>query len=202
VAEVLGAPLCLAAVLSFSGGFGKIRRPLLLSISLERAGLFSAYWFVRLVASVEIGVGVLALVLPNRYTAACLAVLFLVFGMYILWLLLSGEPGLSCGCSSNLEVRPTVGHALFNLALATACGLAASVGPVSLVTVIRSAPEVAPIFVLALGSAWLLAETMIEYLPQLAPLTGGERRERGERREQYLASKFQEFRISAKEGAE
>jgi hypothetical protein len=191
VADVLGAPLCLAAVLSFTAGFGKIRRPLPLSISLERAGLFSSYWFVRLIAAGEIGLGTLAFVLPNRYTTAALATLFLVFVMYILRLVMSGLPGLSCGCSSNLDVRPTLGHALFNLALASACGLAAYFGPVTVVTVLHRAPDLAPILALALGSAWLLAESMIEYLPQLGPLP------RGEQSEHDPKSPLQEYRLSA-----
>ena len=122
--------LVVVAVLLVIAGAAKLRNPQLAHAALETAGLPGGIAAVRLAGAVEIAVGAVCIVRPDRVAELGLAALYLIFAVVVARQIRSGsEPG-SCGCLGGIDAPPAWAHVGLNLA-ATAVGCAAAIAGTS-----------------------------------------------------------------------
>lgn len=107
----LAGPYLAAAGLLVLAGVPKLRDPMPLVRALRSAGWPSGRRLVRLVAGVEVVVGVAAVVRPSRPTALLLAISYAVFTAFVVVALRRGGVLASCGCFGRADTPPTIAHA-------------------------------------------------------------------------------------------
>jgi hypothetical protein len=115
-------PYLAAAALLVVAGAAKVHRPgdLGTAAPIGAAG-------VRALAAIEVAVGVAAIAHPSTLTAAGVALSYLGFAGYVLWLRAQGNPLATCGCFGAVDTAPTRAHVAVDLGLAlAAAGVAVS----------------------------------------------------------------------------
>ena len=106
-------PYLAAAVLLAVAGAAKVRDPGDLATAAPVGP-----GTVRLLAAVELVLGVVAVVRPTTTTAAAVAVSYAAFAAYVLWLRANGGPLATCGCFGAVDTAPTRTHVVVDVALA------------------------------------------------------------------------------------
>lgn len=133
------APLFfLAAGLLVVAGVGKMWRPRPTAQALYAAGLPGSEPAVRGLGLLEIFTGIVALMRPAPWNAVLVAVLYLVFGGFVAFLLWARPAATSCGCSGARETPPSWLHVTMNLAAAIVAFSVAFVGTSSIVDAARA----------------------------------------------------------------
>lgn len=118
-------PYLAAAVLLAVAGAAKVRDPGDLATAAPVGP-----GVVRVLAAVELVLGVVAVVRPSTVAAAAVAASYVAFATYVVWLRARGGPLATCGCFGAVDTAPTRAHVVVDLALAAAAaGVAA--GPVA-----------------------------------------------------------------------
>ena len=103
-----------AAFLVISGG-SKLWDPSPASKALADASLPAAPWLVRILGTVEVGIGLLCLAWPSAYVDGALAGMYLAFAGFLGYLLRENPKASSCGCAGKQDVPPNPVHAAFDL---------------------------------------------------------------------------------------
>jgi hypothetical protein len=82
---------------------------------------------VRTLAAAELVLGVVAIAHPTPLAAAGVALSYVAFAAYVVWLRAKGNPLATCGCFGAIDTAPTRAHVVVDLGLAiTAAAFAAS----------------------------------------------------------------------------
>jgi hypothetical protein len=124
----LVVPYAAAAVLLGVAGVPKVRDPGDLVRAVRSVGMPFGRRSVRAFAVAEVVVAVAALVVPNRLTAALLAMMYAGFTAFVVAALRRGGVLSSCGCFGKADTPPTRAHALVTGA-ASVTGLLVAVDP-------------------------------------------------------------------------
>ena len=116
--SVLVVPFAAAAVLLVVAGAPKVLDPGDLHRAVRSVGMPVGRNVVRAFALLEVVVGLAALAVPGRATAALLAVLYAGFTAFVVVALRRGGVLSSCGCFGKADTPPTWAHALLTGAAA------------------------------------------------------------------------------------
>ena len=108
----LAVPYAAAAVLLAVAGVPKVRDPGDLVRAVRSVGMPFGRNAVRAFAAAEVVVAVAALAVPNRLTAALLALMYAGFTAFVVTALRRGGVLSSCGCFGKADTPPTRAHAL------------------------------------------------------------------------------------------
>lgn len=155
MADVLTAPLAIAALVLVVAGVAKLRAPAPAARALRELGLPAGSPAIRVFAGVEVALGVWALVSPAGATGIALACCYAVFAA--LALLLATHRA-ACGCFGEDDFPASTFQALVSGVLAVACAAAAIWPPHAVLD--RPAGQVA---VLALGIAACAYAAVLAY---------------------------------------
>lgn len=123
----LTAPFLAASALLVGAGVPKLGDPMPLVRALRSTGLPAGRTLVRLVAAVEVALGLWALVRPGALNAVLVCAAYLVFTWFVARALRRGGVLGSCGCFGKADTPPTRSHLLVTgglAALAAAVALA------------------------------------------------------------------------------
>lgn len=189
---ILAPLLYIAAGFLLISGIAKFRRPTPTSSALRNAGFPSSVVVVRLIGAAEFAVGTLCLASPSRLLSFALGTLYLSFAAFLVYLLQVKPEAQSCGCMGSREVPPSRLHIGLNLFAGVVGFSAGFFHTLSLLSLIRAEPAVAPALLfgcLGLGyffwvaindlpSAWASYSSVLA--PIRRPLTARERDEREE----------------------
>jgi len=118
---------------------------------------------IRTLALAEAGLGLAAAVTPHRTLAAAVALSYLVFAVFILFVRLRHGPLASCGCFSTPDTPATWFHVAANLALAsTAAAVGASGSSEPLFPLLARQPlDGVPLVASCAVATWLLLLTLV-----------------------------------------
>jgi hypothetical protein len=112
------APYLAAIALLGAAGVVKAIRPAETANALSAAGLPLGRAWVRAGAVGEVGVAVLAFVVPGTVTGAVVAIAYGLFAAFIVVAIQRGWALTSCGCFGRPDSPPTVAHAVLNVGAA------------------------------------------------------------------------------------
>ena len=122
MADVLTAPLAVAALVLVIAGIAKLRAPAPAAGALRELGVPAAAPAIRALAAGEIALGVWALATPTSIAALALACCYAAFSV-ISWLLAGRRA--ACGCFGEADFPASRAQALLSAVLAVACAAAA-----------------------------------------------------------------------------
>jgi hypothetical protein len=123
--EILTPVLYVAAAFLVTSGGGKLWDPSPASMALAEARLPASHVLVRILGTVEVGIGVLCLVRPSAYVNGSLAGMYLAFAGFLGYLLRENPQASSCGCAGKRQVRPNPVHAVLDLVVVAVAAAAA-----------------------------------------------------------------------------
>jgi hypothetical protein len=123
MADLLTAPLAVAALVLVVAGVAKLRAPAPAAAALRELGLPAGRPLIRVFALFEIALGGWVLASPGGPAAAAVAGCYVVFA--VLALLLARHRA-ACGCFGEAEFPASRLQALISAALAAACAAAAA----------------------------------------------------------------------------
>jgi hypothetical protein len=123
----LAGPFAIVALVLAVGGAFKVRDPAPTADMLGRLGLPRSRLLARGSGIIEIVVGLTAVVVGGRWSAAVVATLYLVFAA-VTARLLHVAPSASCGCFGQLSSSASVVHVAANLVAAVVALVALLVG--------------------------------------------------------------------------
>ena len=165
--HALAGPYLAAAVLLAAAGAAKLRDPLPLVRALRSARLPGSSGLVRVLAAAELVLGVLAVVLGSRATAALVCASYLAFTGFVLLARRRGGVLASCGCFGRSDTPPTATHVVVTAALAAGAA-AVCVRPLGPLTgVLDAAPAAGLPLVLATAAVAVSAYLVLALLPLL-----------------------------------
>lgn len=163
----VAGPYFAAVALLAAAGLAKLLRPRSTAQALRSAGLPGTLLLGRLLGAGELVVGVTALLVGDRLTAALVAAWYLGFALFALRLLALGEAA-HCGCFGEKDAPVTAIHVALNLTASVAAGLAAGWPVGSLRSVLTIQPWAGlPFLALVALLAWQAYATLA-LLPELA----------------------------------
>ena len=163
----LSGPFFIAAALLVLAGVPKITEPGDTVRAIRSVGLRTNSLSVRVLAVLEVVVGLAVISFGGPLPAALLTLLYAGFAGFIVLAIRRGGAIASCGCFGKTDTPPTYAHLVLNLS-AVGLGIAALLAPPGgLVDIIGDQPAFGVPFVgfVALG-AWLGYVTLA-LLPQL-----------------------------------
>lgn len=159
--ELIGPYLAASALLVVAGA-AKFARP----DGSARAFAPLVHWpfgrlrvIVRVAAAAEVGIGLVAIVLPRPLTAGLVAVSYLAFAIVVLVVRSRGGSLASCGCFGTPDTPATRLHVVVDLGLAGAAVTVAAVGPTtgSITSVLAHQPWAGvPLVLASAACAWLV----------------------------------------------
>jgi hypothetical protein len=126
MADVLTAPLAIAALVLIVAGVAKLRAPGPAAAALRELGLPAGQPLIRAFAAAEIALGIWALASPAGVAAIAMACCYAVFAAVALLL---ARRRAACGCFGETEFPASRLQAVLSALLAAAC-TAAAVWPV------------------------------------------------------------------------
>jgi hypothetical protein len=129
--QTWGAVYLAAAALLVAAGVPKVRDPLPLVRALRSVSLPAGRTSVRLLAAVEVAVGLLAVLRPSRPAAVLVAAAYALFTGFVLLALRRGGVLTSCGCFGRSDTPPTRVHVAVTAAFALAAAAVAADPPAS-----------------------------------------------------------------------
>jgi hypothetical protein len=127
--SLVGGPYLAAAGLLVLAGVPKLTDPMPLVRALRTARLPASRGLVRAVAASEVVLGVAAVAVPGRLTAAAVAVSYLTFSAFVALVLRRGGVLGSCGCFGRPDTPPTLAHLAVTLVLAVSAAALAAAPP-------------------------------------------------------------------------
>ena len=158
MADVLTAPLAVAALVLIVAGVAKLRAPAPAAAALHELGVTAAALSIRAFATGEIVLGVWALVAPTSVAAIALACCYVAFAVLAL-LLASRRAG--CGCFGEGDFPASRAQALLSAVLAVVSAAAAVWPPHGLVDRPAGQAVVLVIGIVASAYATVLAYTQL-----------------------------------------
>lgn len=171
--DALAGPYLASAALLVVAGVAKLLDPLPLVRALRSGGLpmrsAPAGALVRVVAAVEVLLGLLAVLTGSAPAAAGVAVSYAAFTAFVLVALRRGGVLASCGCFGKADTPPTAGHVVVTGALAVVAA-AVAVRPLGdLPTLLGDAPGAGlPLLVVTVAVA-ATCYLVLALLPGLSP---------------------------------
>jgi hypothetical protein len=165
--ELLAGPFLAAAGLLVLAGAPKLTDPMPLVRALRSAHLPASRGLVRVLAAVEVAVGVAGLVQPSRPTAGAVALSYLVFTAFVALVLRRGGVLGSCGCFGRPDTPPTAVHLAVTASFALAAG-AVAVSPPTVGAWSHLSPQVLVLVAFAALLGWL-AYVALAVLPTTTP---------------------------------
>lgn len=127
--DLAAGPYLAAAGLLVVAGVPKLSDPLPLVRALRQSGLPGSRLLVRAFAAVEVAVGVWAVVMPSRLSAALVAAAYLLFTVFVVRVLRRGGILGSCGCFGKPDTPATRTHAALTAAASLAAAIVAAAPP-------------------------------------------------------------------------
>lgn len=163
----LVGPLFIAAALLVLAGVPKIAEPGDTTRAIRSVGLPAADPAVRLLAVVEVAIGIAVIAFGGPAAAAMLGLLYAAFAGFILLAMRRGGAVASCGCFGKDDTPPTYGHLLLNLS-AAAVGIVAAFGGVGgLLDVLPDQPAAGIPFIGFVGLGAWFGYLVLTALPRL-----------------------------------
>jgi hypothetical protein len=147
---LLTAPLLVASVVLCMAGIAKLRAPDAASRALAGGRLPAGRGSVRLFALAELALGVFSLISPNRFTAAAVCLVFLLFT--VLSALLASRAS-SCGCFGADDAPATVFQSLLSAAFALAAAGACAWPPHGLQWITGRSPGLSAVLLGGIAAA-------------------------------------------------
>jgi len=152
---VITALLAISGLLLIAAGGLKVIAPEPATDALAVAGFPSHPVLVRLGASAEMALGMVALVWAGAIIEGLVALSFAAFAAFV-ELLRRRPDAPSCGCFGGEGEVPSLRHVMGNLLLAVGCAASAITHPPSMVALVRHEPITGAVFVVAVtAAAWL-----------------------------------------------
>jgi hypothetical protein len=161
----LSPALVVVAALLVIAGAAKLRNPQLARAAWETARLPGGIAAVRLAGAVEIAVGAVCIVRPDRVGELGVAGLYLVFAFVVASQLRSGSELTSCGCLGAIDAPPAWAHVGFNLTAAAVGCAAAIAGSSGLLQLAAEHPVGGLVVLLGTAAATRLAVVVFTDLP-------------------------------------
>jgi hypothetical protein len=127
--SLVGGPFLAAAGLLVVAGAPKLTDPMPLVRALRSARLPASRALVRVLAGLEVLVGLAAVARPGHLTAGAVALSYLTFTAFVALVLRRGGVLGSCGCFGRPDTPPTVAHLAVTALLAVAAGALAVAPP-------------------------------------------------------------------------
>jgi hypothetical protein len=158
MADVLTAPVAVAALVLVVAGVAKLRAPAPAAAALRELGLPAGQPLIRVFAVLEVALGSWALASPTGVAAIALAGCYVVFAAVALLL---AHRRAACGCFGESEFPASRLQALISALLAAACGAAALWAPHGIVDRPADQAVVLIIGIVACGYATVLAYTLL-----------------------------------------
>jgi hypothetical protein len=118
---------------------------------------------IRIGASLEVGLGVIAVVLPRSWSAAFVAASYFVFAGLVAYVRSRGGALASCGCFGTPDAPATLLHVVVDCVLAIAAAVVAIAAPThgSIVTALgHESLHGAPLLFVSAVGAWLTYLTL------------------------------------------
>jgi hypothetical protein len=162
----LGGPFLAAAGLLVLAGVPKLKDPMPLVRALRSARLPASRGLVRVLAAVEVLVGIGAIVHPGRATAAAVSASYLAFTAFVALTLRRGGVLGSCGCFGRPDTPPTPAHLAVTALLAATAGALSTTPPSAPLWALT--PEHVALVGFALLVGWL-AYLVMAVLPATTP---------------------------------
>lgn len=135
---MLDGPYLAGCLLMVAAGLAKVRRPhdtaRALAELITRPPLQLAFGTatiaVRVLAALELAVGLLGMWAPSSVSAGMVAGSYVGFSAFVLVALVRGGSLATCGCFAKVDTPPTVTHVVLTLVIAaSAATVAATAGP-------------------------------------------------------------------------
>jgi hypothetical protein len=136
---ILAAPFAAVAGLLAVAGAIKLLAPARQQAGAPAAGAPLGATGTRVAGALELGLGAVALVAPDRLVAALVAAAFAAFAAYSLRLVVAGDAS-DCGCFGVEGSGVGVGHVLLDLACAGVAAAAALEPPRAIASLVADAP--------------------------------------------------------------
>jgi hypothetical protein len=166
---LLIAPLFfLATSILVVAGVEKARRPRPTAQALYAAGLPGSQAGVRALGAAEIVIGGAALIRPAPWSAAAVAMLYLVFAGVVTFLLVARPGAASCGCTGSRETPPSWLHVGMNLAASCIAVGVAIVGAPSVANTVSTLGAAALPAAIGLATAGWLVSVVVAEVPGAA----------------------------------
>lgn len=164
---MLLTPLTTVAALLVLAGTGKLSGPETSASALAHAGLAVRAFPIRLLGSLEVGLGLTAIFAPSRVIAVAIAAVYTGFAVVTLRLLRAGGRG-GCGCFGARSAPAHPVHLALNL-VACAVATAAAAAPVAadLPGVVLSHPVAGGLLAASAAAATALAHRAYVAVPAL-----------------------------------
>jgi hypothetical protein len=118
---------------------------------------------IRIAATLEAGLGVVAAAVPRSVSAALVAASYIVFAGVVAYARSRGGALASCGCFGTPDTPATLVHVVVDLALAIAATLVAAAAPTfgTIITTLGHQPfDGVPLLVVSAIGAWLTYLTL------------------------------------------
>lgn len=129
--DIAAGPFLSAAGLLVVAGVPKLSDPLPLVRALRQAGMPAARLLVRAFAAGEVAVGIWAVLVPSRASAALVAAAYLLFTLFVVKVLRRGGIVGSCGCFGKPDTPATRTHVALTAAAALVAVAVAADPPVA-----------------------------------------------------------------------
>ena len=161
----LSPALVVAAALLVIAGAAKLRNPEPARAALETARLPGGIAAVRLAGAVEIAVGAVCIVRPDRVAELGVAALYLIFAFVVARQIRSGSELASCGCLGAIAAPPAWVPVIFTLTAAAVGCAAAIAGSSGLPQLAAAHPLGGLVVLLGTAAATRLAVVVFTDLP-------------------------------------
>ncbi len=127
-APILFAPFMASSLVLMGGGAAKLVHPADTANAIARLGVPRAGVFVRLLAAVEVAVGIWALLDPSPLSATLVGASYAGFAVVVGLALRRHLPLSTCGCFGEPDTPPTLAHLGITVVAAVIAALEALVG--------------------------------------------------------------------------
>jgi len=174
--DALAAPAGVAAAVLVAAGAIKLKKPLPVTGALALVKLPRSTRLAKALGTIEIAIGVAALLGDPRETYSVLAAAYVFFAAFTAWAIYTDQPLASCGCFGDPDTPAMPSHLLLTVIAAAVAASAAAGGSPALRTLLTTYGwNVLPL-TLFFAVAIYLAYLAFAVLPHTAgrPSRGGE----------------------------
>ncbi len=170
--NVLSGVVGMVAVMLAAGGLSKVLAPGPTVASFQAVGLPGRRGLVRVLAVIEVALGLGLIVVGTVWLAALGAAVFMVFTGISARLLALGDQAASCGCFGAQSSRPSVLHVVIDALAAAVLAGAAVIGLPGLATDAGSVTDTLVYLGLVLVGGYLLT-ALLTVLPDALDAVAG-----------------------------
>lgn len=136
--DALAAPAGVAAAVLVAAGAIKLKKPLPVTGTLALLKLPRSTRLARALGSIEIAIGLAALLGDPRATYAVLAAVYAIFAAFTAWALYTDQPLASCGCFGDPNTPAMPSHVLLTVIASAVAASAAAAGSPALRTLLTA----------------------------------------------------------------